>query len=177
MIIPRAQSPLPCNIKSSQAQLPGASGTEDDPVPYRGLQRKWNGYIFFLHCCFSWSQGLSSVYCCPWLFLLLCSVRLSGIHGPRRPCCVVISHKGLVWSHRVDCVPAFSLNVPPQKLFGGLRRPQLWATGDWQLCHDNVPALELCLMQSFLVKHQITQVTHPPTAPIWCPVTFGFSQN
>ena len=28
-----------------------------------------------------------------------------------------------------------SLNIPPQKLFRWLRRPPLWATGDWQLHH------------------------------------------
>ena len=34
----------------------------------------------------------------------------------------------------------WSLNIPPWKLFGWFRRPQLWATGDWQLHHDNIPA-------------------------------------
>ena len=33
--------------------------------------------------------------------------------------------------------------------------------GDCQLHHNNVPAHASCLMQSFLAKHQITQVTHP----------------
>ena len=54
-----------------------------------------------------------------------------------------------------------SLNIPPQKLFTWFRRPQPWATGDWQLHHHNTPTHALCLMQSFLVKHQITQVTLP----------------
>ena len=36
---------------------------------------------------------------------------------------------------------------------------QLWATSDWQLHHNNVSAHASCLVQSFLVKHQITQVT------------------
>ena len=40
-----------------------------------------------------------------------------------------------------------SLNILVQKLFGWFRRPQLWATGDWQLCHDNAPAHTSCLMQ------------------------------
>ena len=31
------------------------------------------------------------------------------------------------------------------------------APGDWQLHHNNVPAHIACLMQSFLVKHQLTQ--------------------
>ena len=53
---------------------------------------------------------------------------------------------------------ALSLNIPLWKLFRWFTRPQLWATGDWQL-HDNAPAHASCLMQSFLAKHQITQVT------------------
>ena len=37
----------------------------------------------------------------------------------------------------------------------------MWATGDWQLHHDNVPTHASCLGQSLLAKHQITQVTQP----------------
>ena len=44
---------------------------------------------------------------------------------------------------------ALSLNIPPWKLFGWFRRPQLWATGDGQLHHDNVPTHTSHLMQSF----------------------------
>ena len=55
--------------------------------------------------------------------------------------------------------------------------PQLWATGDWQLHHDNVPSHISHLVQSFLAKHQIAQVTQAPCSPVWCPVTSGFSQN
>ena len=35
------------------------------------------------------------------------------------------------------------------------------ATGDWQLHHDNMPTHAPHLVQSFLAKHQITQVTQP----------------
>ena len=42
---------------------------------------------------------------------------------------------------------------------------QLWATGDWQLHHDNASTHASCLVQSFLVKHQITQVTQLPYSP------------
>ena len=35
-------------------------------------------------------------------------------------------------------------------------------TDDWQLHHNNVPAHASRLVQSFLAKHQITQVTQPP---------------
>ena len=41
------------------------------------------------------------------------------------------------------------------------KQPQLWATGDWQLHQDNEPTQGSHLVQSFLVKHQITQVTQP----------------
>ena len=44
---------------------------------------------------------------------------------------------------------ALSLNIPPPKLFRWFRRPQLGATGDWQLPCDNVPAHASRLMQSF----------------------------
>ena len=33
-----------------------------------------------------------------------------------------------------------SLDIPLRKLFRWFRRPQLWATGDHQLQHDNVPS-------------------------------------
>ena len=44
---------------------------------------------------------------------------------------------------------ALSLNIPPRKLFRLFRRPQLWATGDWQLHLDNVPAHASHLLQFF----------------------------
>ena len=65
-----------------------------------------------------------------------------------------------------------NLNVPPQKLFGWFRKPQLWATGDWQLHHNNVPTHSSHLLQSFLVKHQITQVTQAPYSPDLAPCDF-----
>ena len=49
---------------------------------------------------------------------------------------------------------------------------QLWAPGDWQLHHNNAPAHASCLMQSFLTKHQITQVTQPPYSPDLVPCDF-----
>ena len=57
------------------------------------------------------------------------------------------------------------LNISPWKLFGWFRRPQVWATDDWQLHQDNTPAYVSYLLQSFLVKHQITQVTQPTCNP------------
>ena len=49
---------------------------------------------------------------------------------------------------------------------------QLWATGDWQLHHNNAPAHASHLMHSFLVKHQITQVTQPLYSPDLSPCNF-----
>ena len=44
---------------------------------------------------------------------------------------------------------SLSLNIPTWKLFGWFRRPQLWATGDWQLHHNNVPTHASSLVQFF----------------------------
>ena len=40
-----------------------------------------------------------------------------------------------------------------------IEKAELWATGDWQLHHNNAPIHAPHPMQSVLVKHQITQVT------------------
>ena len=58
-----------------------------------------------------------------------------------------------------------------------IQRPQLWASGDGQLHHDDMATHASRLVQSFLVKHQISQVTQPPTAQIWCLVTLAFPQT
>ena len=60
---------------------------------------------------------------------------------------------------------ALSSNIPLWKLFRWFRRPQQWASGDWQLHHNNTPTHASHLMKSFLAKHQITQVTQPPYSP------------
>ena len=51
-------------------------------------------------------------------------------------------------------------------------RPQVWATADWQLHPDNTPAHAPCFIESFLVKHQITQVTQPHYSPDLVPCDF-----
>ena len=38
------------------------------------------------------------------------------------------------------------------------KREQLWGSGDWHLHHDNAPVNSSSLVQTFLVKHRITQV-------------------
>ena len=44
---------------------------------------------------------------------------------------------------------ALSLNFPPRKLFRWFRRPQLWATGDWQLHHNNVQLMHHISLRDF----------------------------
>ena len=60
---------------------------------------------------------------------------------------------------------AWSLNIPPQKLFRWFRRPKWWATGNWQLHHKNAPAYASHLVQSFFGKTSNHLVTHHPYSP------------
>ena len=71
----------------------------------------------------------------------------------------------------------FCVKLPPWKLFRWSRSPLLWAAGDWQPHYDNVPAHASRLVQSFLAKHQIIQVTQPLYSPAVVLCTSGFSQN
>ena len=50
------------------------------------------------------------------------------------------------------------------------------AMGIWWLAASSWECACLCVTShaEFLAKYQITQVTQPPTAQIWCPVTSGF---
>ena len=52
------------------------------------------------------------------------------------------------------------------------QKAEAMATGDWRLHHDNTPAHASCLMQSFLTKHQITQVIQPLYSPDLVPCDF-----
>ena len=65
-----------------------------------------------------------------------------------------------------------SLIIALQKQFRWFRRLQLWATGDQQLHHDNMPAHASRLMQSFQVKHHNTQVTQPCYSSYLVPCDF-----
>ena len=46
------------------------------------------------------------------------------------------------------------------------------AEGGWQLHHDTAPTHTSRLVQTFLAKHQITQVTQPPYSPDLVPRDF-----
>ena len=79
--------------------------------------------------------------------------------------CVAVAFKMAKYSNNSASNFELHLNIPLQKLFGWFRRLQLWATGDWQLHHDNTPAHASRFMQSFLAKHQITPVIQLSYSP------------
>jgi hypothetical protein len=52
------------------------------------------------------------------------------------------------------------------------KRPNLWASRNRQLHHDNAPALSSHLIQSFLAKHSIPVVCQAPYSPGMAPCDF-----
>jgi histone-lysine N-methyltransferase SETMAR len=57
------------------------------------------------------------------------------------------------------------------------KRPDLWASRNWQLQHDNAPAHSSHLIQSFLAKHSIPVVCQAPYSPDMAPCDSGCSPN
>ena len=55
--------------------------------------------------------------------------------------------------------------------------PQLWATGDWQLHHDNASNSCITSCAVFWWNIKSPRWLSPTTAQVWHPVTSGFSQN
>ena len=53
-----------------------------------------------------------------------------------------------------------------------VRRPQLWATGDWQLHHDNISAHASRLMQCFWLNIKSYRCLSPSIAQILCFVSW-----
>ena len=95
--------------------------------------------------------------------------------------CVLCGHHIKKWLSKYsnESVTNFvlSLNIPLWKLFRWFRRPQLRATDVWHLHHNNAPAHISYLLHSFLVKHQITQVTQTPWTQIEHPVILTFPKT
>jgi transposase len=52
------------------------------------------------------------------------------------------------------------------------KRPDLWASRNWQLHHDNAPAHSSHLIQSFLAEHGIPVVRQVPYSPDMAPCDF-----
>jgi hypothetical protein len=57
------------------------------------------------------------------------------------------------------------------------KRPDLWASHNWQLHHDNAPAHSSHLIQSFLAKQGIPVVRQAPYSPDMAPCGSGCSPN
>ena len=55
------------------------------------------------------------------------------------------------------------------------KRPDLWASGMWNLHDDNTPAHSSQLIQTFLAKHNISVVQQAPCSPDMAPCDFGCS--
>ena len=100
-----------------------------------------------------------------------------GRHHWVSMCTVWLSHSKWLSEQSNKSASNFvlSLNIPLWKLFIWFRSLQIWATGDWQLRHDNMPIHALYLVQSCVcvcVKHQITQVPEPFYSPDLAPCGF-----
>ena len=80
---------------------------------------------------------------------------------------------GSDWVEQWICIKfCIKLEDPSAETIQWFRRPQLWATGDWQLHQDNVPTHASHLVQSFMAKHQIIQVTQSLYSPDLAPYKF-----
>jgi len=53
-----------------------------------------------------------------------------------------------------------------------VRRPEMWKNGSWVLHQDNVPAHNALSVKTFLTKHKITMLEHPPYSPDLAPCDF-----
>ena len=86
---------------------------------------------------------------------------------------VTITFKMSEWAEQQICIKfCVKLELSSMETIGMIQRPQLLAAGEWQLHHDNVPAHASRLMQSFLAKHPIAQVTQPHYSPDLVPCDF-----
>ena len=52
------------------------------------------------------------------------------------------------------------------------RRPEMWKNGWWVLHQDDAPAHNALSVKTFLTKHKITLLEHPPYSPDLAPCDF-----
>ena len=52
------------------------------------------------------------------------------------------------------------------------RRPEMWKNGSWILHQDNAPAHNALSVKTFLAKHKIPVMEHPPYSPDLAPCDF-----
>ena len=57
------------------------------------------------------------------------------------------------------------------------RRPEMWKNGSWVLHHDNAPTHIALSVKTFLTKHKITMLQHPPYSPDLAPCDFFYFQR
>ena len=57
------------------------------------------------------------------------------------------------------------------------RRPEMWKNGSWVLHQDNVLAHNALSGKTFLTKHKITVLEHPPYSPDLAPCDFFYFQR
>ena len=87
--------------------------------------------------------------------------------------CVAIAFKMTEQEEQQICIKlCIKLEHSSAETIQIIQKAAAMATGDGQLHHGNVPAHASLLVQSFLVKHQITQVTLPPYSPDLVPCDF-----
>ena len=57
------------------------------------------------------------------------------------------------------------------------RRPEMWKKGSWVLHQNNAPAHNALSLKTFLTKHKITVLEHPPYSPDLAPCNFFISRD
>ena len=92
--------------------------------------------------------------------------------------CVAITFKMTEWEQQRICIK-FCIKLEHSSTETIWMIQKVSAMGNWWLA----ALLQQCSCSSimsraeFLLKHQITQVTQPPTSQSWCPETSGFSKT
>jgi histone-lysine N-methyltransferase SETMAR len=68
---------------------------------------------------------------------------------------------------------AFYVDVIERLLKGISRvKPQFRAEGSWFLLHDNAPSHSALVVKTFLAKHDVVEISHPPYSPDLAPADF-----
>jgi hypothetical protein len=57
------------------------------------------------------------------------------------------------------------------------KRPEIWKKGSWILHHDTAPAHNALSVKTFLAKHKIPVLEHPPYSPDLAPCNFFISKD
>jgi len=57
------------------------------------------------------------------------------------------------------------------------RRPEMWKNGSWVIHKDNAQAHNVLSVKTFLTKHKITVLEHPPYSPDLTPCEFFYFQR